>query len=302
VNRLELVELSSKSPKTHKNDSSARSTLSFLVPIIASMIFSTVFTFLTAGAFPQLEFVTLPQGGIATNVVNAIIISSLPFVGALILLFMIRKRSELVLKIFIGVAFMISGFAIFAIIFSSVLQIVLPAIQGDLVFTFATIMSFVLNIILVYVILRDHVPQKAKNVAAVIYGGGIGTLLGTVLPLWTGLLAVTLISIYDIYSVRSGPLKKIVKVSQEEKMPLPGLSYVSRDWEIGLGDLGIYSMLVSLAFTQFNLIACIASMIGIIVGSLLTLQLLKKREMLPGLPITSLLGSIPIVIFLIFYH
>jgi hypothetical protein len=293
--------LSDKSPK-NRQKSPVRSALSFLVPIVASTIFSAVFTFLTAGAFPQLQFVSIPQGGIAADAINAIIISTLPIVGGLILLFIISKRSELVLKIFIGTAFLISGFAIFAIVLSSTLQIFLPEIQGDSVFTLSTFLSLALNIILVYIILREHVPQKAKNVAAVIYGGGIGTLLGTVLPLWTGLLAVALISIYDIYSVRSGPLKKIVKVSQEEKMPLPGLSYVSRDWEIGLGDLGIYSMLVSLAFTQFNLIACIASMIGIIIGSLLTLQLLKKRELLPGLPITSLIGSIPIVIFLIFYH
>jgi hypothetical protein len=43
-------------------------------------------------------------------------------------------------------------------------------------------------------------------------------------------------------------------------------------------------------------------MIGIMIGSLLTLHLLKKRELLPGLPITTLLGAIPIVIFMIFYH
>jgi hypothetical protein len=297
-----LVKLSDKSLKNRNRKSPVGSALSFLVPIVASTIFSAVFTFLTSGAFPQLQFVSIPQGGIATYAINAVIIGSLPFIGALIILFIIRKRGELVLKIFIGTAFLISGFAIFTVVFSSVLQIVLTGVQGDLVFTIAMVLSLALNIILVYVILRERVPQKAKNVAAVIYGGGIGTLLGTVLPLWTGLLAVALISAYDIYSVRSGPLKKIVKVSQEEKIPLPGLSYVSRDWEIGLGDLGIYSMLVSLALTQFNLIACIASMIGIIIGSLVTLQLLKKRELLPGLPITSLLGSIPIVIFLIFYH
>jgi presenilin-like A22 family membrane protease len=157
----------------------------------------------------------------------------------------------------------------------------------------------ILNIILVFVILSNKVPQGTKNIAAMIYGGGIGTLLGTALPLWTGLLMVMGISMYDIYSVRSGPIKEIVKVSKEQQEAIPGLSYVSSDWEIGLGDLGIYSMLVSLAQTQFGLIACMASIIGVLAGSLLTLQLLKKREFLPGLPITSLIGAIPIVIFMI---
>jgi hypothetical protein len=254
------------------------------------------------GVVPPIEFVTESQAGIAAVVINAIIILILVFIGGLILLFIIRKRSEVVLKVFIGTAFLIAGFAIFTIIFASVLQVILTQIQGDTIFTIAMVLSLSLNIVLIYAILREHVSQKAKNLAAVIYGGGIGTLLGITLPLWTALIAVALISVYDIYSVRSGPLKKIVKVSQEEKIPLPGLSYVSRDWEIGLGDLGIYSMLVSLALAYFNLIACIASIIGIVIGSLLTLQLLKKRELLPGLPITILVGAIPIVIFMILYY
>lgn len=295
--------MSGQSSRPRRKESPVKSALTFLVPIAASTIFSIVFTFLTTGVYvPQLNFLPGSEGGIATDAINAIIISILPFIGGLLILLILRKRSNLVLKIFVGTAFLIAGFAIFTIIFVSPIQTILSGIQGDLAFVIAMVLSFALNTVLIYVVLRERVPQKAKNVAAVIYGGGIGTLLGITLPLWTGLLAVALISAYDIYSVRSGPLRKIVKVSQEEQVSLPGLSYVSKDWEIGLGDLGIYSMLVSLALIQFNLIACIASMIGIMIGSLLTLQLLKKRELLPGLPITTLLGAIPIVIFMIFYH
>jgi len=294
--------LSDQPSKRRQEKSRRGSAISFLVPIVASTIFSVIFTYFTVGVVPPIEFVTESQAGIAAGAINAIIIATLPFLGGFILLFIIRKRSELVLKVFIGTAFLIAGFAIFTIIFASILQIILIQIEGDTIFTIAMVLSLILNIVFIYAILREHVSQKAKNVAAVIYGGGIGTLLGITLPLWTALIAVALISAYDIYSVRSGPLKKIVKVSQEEKVSLPGLSYVSKDWEIGLGDLGIYSMLVSLALDQFNLIASIASIIGIVIGSLLTLQLLKKRELLPGLPITTLLGAIPIVIFMIFYY
>lgn len=295
--------MSGQSSRPRRKESPVKSALTFLVPIAASTIFSIVFTFLTTGVYvPQLNFLPGSEGGIAADAINAIIISTLPIIGALVILLILRKRSNLILKIFVGTAFLIAGFAIFTIILVSPVQTILIGIQGDLAFVIAMILSFALNTVLIYVVLRERVPQKAKNVAAVIYGGGIGTLLGITLALWTGLLAVALISAYDIYSVRSGPLRKIVKVSQEEQVSLPGLSYVSRDWEIGLGDLGIYSMLVSLALIQFNLIACIASMIGIMIGSLLTLHLLKKRELLPGLPITTLLGAIPIVIFMIFYH
>jgi hypothetical protein len=246
-----------------------------------------------------IEFISESEGGIFAAAFNAIILSILPLIGGLIILVILRKRSRLILKIFIGAAFLLSGFTIFTLTIGSTILTFSNGIQGDLSFIVAIPLSFIINIILVFVILSDKVSQRSKNTAAVIYGGGVGTLLGTALPLWTGLLMVMGISVYDIYSVSRGPIKEIVKVSKEEKAVIPGLSYVSSDWEIGLGDLGIYSMLASLALTQFGLIACIASIVGILIGSILTLQLLKKREFLPGLPLTSLVGAIPIVIFMI---
>lgn len=274
---------------------------SFLKPIAASTVFSAISTFATINAvyLAPLEFIPESQGGIAAAAFNAIILSILPFVGALVILVILRKHKKVLLKAFIGVGFLLAGFTIFSIILASALMVTFVTLQGETAFIIAIPTSLALNIILVFVILSSRVPQGAKNVAAVIYGGGIGTLLGTSLPLWTGLLMVMGISLYDIYSVRSGPIKEIVKVSKEQQEVIPGLSYMTSDWEIGLGDLGIYSMLVSLAETQFGPIACAASILGVVVGSLLTLQLLKKREFLPGLPITSLVGAIPIVIFMI---
>jgi hypothetical protein len=211
----------------------------------------------------------------------------------------LKKRKKFFLKLFIGVGFLLAGFTIFSLILGSAIMIGFNWVQGDLAFAVAVPLSLILNIIFVYIVLSARVSQKPKNIVALLYGGGIGTLLGTALPLWTGLLMVLGISIYDVYSVRSGPIKEIVEVSKEGEELIPGLSYVSSDWEIGLGDLGIYSMLISLAETQFGLVACVTSMIGIFIGSVLTLQLLKKREFLPGLPLTSLIGAIPIVVFII---
>jgi hypothetical protein len=296
-----MIILSDSRSKVELKKTKTGNAASFLKPIIASTIFSAVFTFLTINAFymTTIEFIPESQGGIAAAAINAIILSVLPLIGALILLAILKKRRMLLLKAFIGAGFLLAGFTIFSIILASALMVTFTTVQGETAFMMAIPASLILNIILVFVILSNKVPQGTKNIAAMIYGGGIGTLLGTALPLWTGLLMVMGISMYDIYSVRSGPIKEIVKVSKEQQEAIPGLSYVSSDWEIGLGDLGIYSMLVSLAQTQFGLIACMASIIGVLAGSLLTLQLLKKREFLPGLPITSLIGAIPIVIFMI---
>jgi hypothetical protein len=296
-----MVRLSDSSSRRNNSRTKQSNAASFLKPIIASIVFSAVFTFLTLSAIyvTPIEFIPESQGGIAADAINAIILSMLPFIGALVLLVILRKKKKLLLKAFIGAGFLLAGFTIFSIIISSAMLVAFATLQAETAFMMAVPISLGMNIVLVLVILSTRAPQAAKNVAAVIYGGGIGTLLGTALPLWTGLLMVMGISIYDIYSVRSGPIREIVKVSKEQQEIIPGLSYVSSDWEIGLGDLGIYSMLVSLAQTQFGLLACAASIIGVAIGSLLTLQLLKTREFLPGLPITSLIGAIPIIVFMI---
>jgi hypothetical protein len=286
-----------KSPEKRRSGHST----SFLAPIVTSILFSAVFTFLMINAIyiTPIEFIPESQGGIAAAAFNAVILSSLPLIGGLILLMILKKRKKVLLKLFIGVGFLLGGFTIFSLILASAMMISFNWVQGDLAFAIAVPLSLILNIIFVYVVLSARVSQKPKNIVALLYGGAIGTLLGTALPLWTGLLMVFGVSIYDVYSVRSGPLKEIVEVSKEEEELIPGLSYVSRDWEIGLGDLGIYSMLISLAETQFGLVACVSSMIGIFIGSVLTLQLLKKRELLPGLPLTSLIGAIPIIVFMV---
>jgi hypothetical protein len=254
---------------------------------------------ISATLLTQVAFVSESQVGPAAAPINAIILSILPLIGGFILLIILRRQRRTFLKIFVGGAFLVAGFAIFFLILASSIYVAFSQPDWDLAYNIAAPLSLVLNILFVYIILSAKVSQKSKNVVSVLYGGGIGTLLGTSLPLWTGLLMAMGISIYDIYSVSRGPIREIVKESKGAEELIPGLSYVSRDWEIGLGDLGIYSMLISLAETSFGLVACAFSMIGILIGSLLTLQLLKKREFLPGLPLTCLIGAIPIVFFMI---
>ncbi|MEJ2479809.1 MAG: hypothetical protein P8Y78_06445, partial [Acidihalobacter sp.] len=73
---------------------------------------------------------------------------------------------------------------------------------------------------------------------------------------------------------------------------LQGLSYAFKDVQMGLGDLVFYSMLVGSLLFRFqpNLLPCLVSLIGITVGSLLTLVILEKKGIFPGLPFPIALG------------
>jgi hypothetical protein len=59
---------------------------------------------------------------------------------------------------------------------------------------------------------------------------------------------------------------------------------------MGLGDLVFYSLLTGKMLINFNLVTCLFSVAGILVGSYLTFLVLEKRDVFPGLPFPIALG------------
>jgi hypothetical protein len=116
------------------------------------------------------------------------------------------------------------------------------------------------------------------------------------------------ISIWDIISVKKGPIKKIMESTGNidpdfEKKVASGEIQLAdledSDLEIGIGDLAFYSMLAShtliasLFLTEnwiFALLATIAAIVGIILGSKLTIRALEHNKILPGLPLSIFIG------------
>ncbi len=188
---------------------------------------------------------------------------------------------------------------------------------ADLIYLIIIIaVSGVAGTFLGYGLLSDKTSEFAKNIALLLYGAFIGAFLGIVLPTWTAFLLVGVLSIYDIIAVFKGPIKKIIEMTEaDENANLPvDMTYTDRNWEIGLGDLAFYSMLSThtllLGFQldfliEFGLLGAIipfvCTTVGIVLGAIITFRLLRKREMLPGLPISIGLGilfyGISILIF-----
>jgi C4-dicarboxylate transporter len=62
------------------------------------------------------------------------------------------------------------------------------------------------------------------------------------------------------------------------------------EFSIGTGDTIFYSMLPALAFYQFNLTYALYTLVAVDVGVVITLYLLSRSRLLPGLPIPMALG------------
>jgi len=137
---------------------------------------------------------------------------------------------------------------------------------------------------------------KFHAIIVLIFGGATGALLGASIPLFSAVLILLLLGIYDVVAVFRGPVGKIAAKGLEH---LPGASFSFRNIYVGLGDLTFYSMLVSRVFLSFGWEACVAAMFGVLLGSFLSFKMVEKKGMFPGLPFSVLFGLFASFIVLI---
>jgi len=127
----------------------------------------------------------------------------------------------------------------------------------------------------------------ACSVSAAYIASGAGAIIGMSIPYWTFLILVFGISAYDIFAVYKGHLSTLTK---EEAISLKGLTVELDGLVIGLGDLFFYSLSISAILWYLKVIPAILATTSILTGYAVTLFLLKKKKMLPGLPIPLLLA------------
>jgi presenilin-like A22 family membrane protease len=131
--------------------------------------------------------------------------------------------------------------------------------------------------------------NKARNAVVVLLGGALGVFFSASIPFLSAVLILVFLAVYDVFAVYYGPMGKIANSGLDQ---LQGLSYSFKDVQMGLGDLVFYSMLSGSILFEFqpNLLPCLVALVGITVGSFLTLIMLEKKGIFPGLPFPVILG------------
>lgn len=101
------------------------------------------------------------------------------------------------------------------------------------------------------------------------------------------MLILIFLAFYDVFAVYRGPVGKIANIGLDQ---LRGLSLSFKEVQIGLGDFTFYSMLSGHMLLNYGYVPCLASIIGIAVGCVLSFKMLEKKGMFPGLPLPIFLG------------
>ncbi|MFX1564656.1 MAG: presenilin family intramembrane aspartyl protease [Promethearchaeota archaeon] len=240
---------------------------------------------LYAEPIPESEF------GIFAAIGNAILFVVLATVGATLVLLLLKYGRERFLRYMLIGAFVFISIIValyFGYMYVVVFQFVDPILASLI------LIALTLNIVMAFITVDED--NRMKNGGLLIFGAAIGAFLGVVLPVWTSVLLLIGLAIYDYLSVKKGPIRRIVELTEDDPDKLGALAVSTAEWDIGLGDVAFYGMMTVLALVNFGFLPAILAVIGIIAGFLITLKLLEKRGIMAGLPIPVSLGLIGIAL------
>ena len=262
-----------------------------LLPVLASLGFGILCAYVVLTSSISLPTVTpFPEG--VGSLVNALYFVILAGVGATLLFLLVKRKRLRTISLIVGFAITLAILLLSIVYLSALFSLLAVSSTTALILTLAVATSVTaLGDLAIF-----KVQGRISNAVILLLGGGLGAFLGVSIPIYSAMLILAFLAVYDIYAVYRGPVGKIAQQGLEE---LHGLSFSFRNFEMGLGDLTFYSMLTALVLATAGPIFCAVSTLGITAGVLLVLKMLEKRGMFPGLPFPVFLGLLPLVVYLL---
>jgi presenilin-like A22 family membrane protease len=260
----------------------------YLLPILASIIFGLgCAVVLLPQSVPSVPVTPIPSDTPGAPIGDALYFVVLIAISATLFYLLLKRRSKKLIKGLIIVA-LTTAALLLSIVYLSALAAYVPAIADWVI---------IIPLSIVFTVLFDLSIFKfgsiPRNVAVVLIGGALGMFFAyniASISLWSAVLILAFLAIYDIIAVYKGPVGKIAESSGMDQ--LEGLSFAFKDIQMGLGDLVFYSMLTGTMVFAFpsTFLPVIVSIIGILVGTVITFYMLQKRGIFPGLPFPIMFG------------
>jgi presenilin-like A22 family membrane protease len=256
----------------------------YLIPILASLIFGLGCAYLLVPSQSEVIPVTpFPEDTASGPPSNALYFVVLIAISATMFYFLIKRKSKKIIKVLIIFA-LTTASLLLSVVYLSAILVYFPILDN-----IAILVSLSIALTVLFDLAIFRFGSIARNVAVVALGGALGIFFGFSIPLYSAVLILAFLAVYDVIAVYRGPVGKIAATGLDQ---LQGLSFSFKDIQMGLGDLVFYSMLMGVMFFSFlpSILPTIMAIIGIIAGSVITFFALEKKGIFPGLPFPILLG------------
>ena len=282
-----------------------RITVIHLVPILTTIILAALLapTFISSKTISEIESPFSEKPGLHDILYNATIFCLLVLIGATSMYILTKKRKIGLLKLmFRSVIFMI---------LLSIVQVYIALMWETLgiIPVYTDILELMLHLTLagiMFTVLMSSENELLNMLIIVLYGVTFGLIFSVMLPIWSVVVIVMMLSVYDLYSVFKGPLKALIDTFIGEGCKpsgsgttlldelLKGLIIRFRGIRLGSGDILFYSLLVGSTYRlePYSPVYTLASGIGILLGSFITLKALERRRAMPALPLPALLSLV----------
>lgn len=270
----------------------------FLIPIISSLLSNLV---TISGILENVESPFIREEGVASLTHN-LITFGIMFIPIVVLIYsLVKGKKILLLKLMFALSLALA-FATVTDLYLEALLIVLNVYEE--LYLLALILSTLAALQAVYIAFRD-VPEVYEASICFIFGVAVGTFFANLLPLWSVIALSLLISVYDLYAVFYGPLKRLIELEKEivghgtletgtpKAFLLRGMTVPLFGFRVGLGDIIFYSMIITSAYMnpRPSIIRSLITTVGIALGAYITLRILaKKGKAMPAMPIPSLIS------------
>ncbi len=279
------VSIVTEQPKSEpKEQDKFKFQIVYLVPILASMLFGLGCAYLLVPHQSEVIPVTpIPETTPGAPIGNGLYFVVLIAISATLFYFLIKRRSNKIIKGLIVFALTTASLLLSVVYLSAILAF-FPIIDN---LWWLIALSIVLTVLFDLSIFR--LGSIARNVAVVALGGALGIFFGFSIPLYSAVIILVFLAVYDVIAVYKGPVGKIAASGLDQ---LQGLSFSFKDIQMGLGDLVFYSMLMGVVFFSFlsSFLPTLMAIVGILAGSIITFFALEKKGIFPGLPFPILLG------------
>jgi presenilin-like A22 family membrane protease len=259
----------------------------YLLPILASLAFGLICALILAPHQTELVYPSAPAGEDTPGapLYNAAYFVILLAISATVFYILLKRKSKKLISILITIAMTTAALLVSFVYLTAALY--------SLPYADWLIIPLAITFTALFDLAIFKFGGQARNAAVICIGGALGIYLGSSFLQYAGLLSVIVIliflSIYDIIAVYRGPVGKIAENGLDQ---LSGLSFSFKDIQMGLGDLVFYSVLTGAIYFQFaySILPVLASIVGIMIGAVITFYMLEKRGIFPGLPFPIILG------------
>jgi len=274
---------------------------------IANLFFASIATitlWLIFGTGEEAAFFKESEMGSSAAFYNLITFLAIAVIASAVIYLLIKLRKFSVLELFGVILFAFVSGSISSIVIPLILYLVLYLISSITAisnllylvaysFDFISLIIFILFFVLQILVLLHEKFKVLRNTLLLITASWSGVFMGLYTGSLTPIVLMIGFSLYDIYAVKQGPIKKITNELREIQ-PRSVENKEKSNFVLGLGDLFFYSVALSYSLAYFNLIVFLEVAIALIIGILITIWILisspqSERE-LPALPIPLMLA------------